>query len=87
MEIITEKQLQFEIEKVINFNLYNKKIIDIDTYEQVNSMLSKQISKEIDVGATSSRPRADNIRPYKRGSLFKNIVDKINDEGGIDLCI
>ena len=46
--IITEKQLQLEIEKVINFNLYNKKVINLDTYEQVNSMLSKQILKELD---------------------------------------
>lgn len=46
--IETEKQLQLEIEKVINFNLYNKKIINLDTYEQVNSMLSKQIAKELD---------------------------------------
>ena len=62
--IVTEKQLQLEIEKVINFNLYNKKVINLDTYEQVNGMLSKQISKELDVGATSSRPRTDNIHPY-----------------------
>ena len=45
--IVTKKQLQLEIEKVINFNLYNKKIINLDTYEQVNNMLSKQISKEM----------------------------------------
>jgi len=69
--IVTEKQLQLEIEKVINFNLYNKKIINLDTYEQVNSMLSKQIFKELDVGATSSRPQADNIRPYKRVRFLK----------------
>ncbi len=47
-KIVTEKQLQLEIEKVINFNLYNKKVINLDTYEQVNSMLSKQIMKEFD---------------------------------------
>jgi len=46
--IVTEKQLQLEIEKVINFNLYNKKVINLDTYEQVNSILSKHISKELD---------------------------------------
>ena len=62
--IITEKQLQLEIERVINFNLYNKKIINLDTYEQVNSMLSKQIVREIDVGANFVRLRADNIRSY-----------------------
>lgn len=45
--IVTEKQLQLEIEKVINFNLYNKKTINLDTYEQVDNMLSKQISKEL----------------------------------------
>ena len=45
--IVTEKQLQLEIEKVINFNLYNKKVINLDTYKQVNVMLSKQIAKEM----------------------------------------
>ena len=47
--IVTEKQLQLEIEKVINFNLYNKKVIDLDTYEQVNSVLTKQIEREIEL--------------------------------------
>ena len=47
--IVTEKQLQLEIEKVINFNLYNKKVINLDTYEQVNNILLKQISKEPDI--------------------------------------
>ena len=47
-KIVTEKQLQLEIEKVINFNLYIIKVINLDTYEQVNSMLSKQIMKEFD---------------------------------------
>jgi len=45
-DILTEKQLQLEVEFVINKQLYNKNIIDKATYENVSVDILKAIKNE-----------------------------------------
>ena len=47
-KIVSNKQVQIEIELIINKKLYNKKIIDRQTYEDVNNELLRDINKELE---------------------------------------
>lgn len=47
-QIVSNKQLKLEIEMILNRKLFQNKVIDRETYENVQEELLKEINKEIE---------------------------------------
>lgn len=47
-QIVSNKQLELEIEMILNRKLFQNKVIDRDIYENVQEELLKEINKEIE---------------------------------------
>ena len=46
-QIVSNKQLELEIEMILNRKLFQNKVIDREIYENVQEELLKEINKEI----------------------------------------
>lgn len=47
-QIVSNKQLKLEIEMILNRKLFQNKVINRETYENVQEELLKEINKEIE---------------------------------------
>ena len=47
-QIISNKQVKFEIEVILNRKLFQNKVINRETYEDVQDELLKEINKELE---------------------------------------
>ena len=47
-QIISKEQVKLEIELILNKKLFQSKVINRETYEEVQEELLKEISKEIE---------------------------------------
>ncbi len=47
-QIVSEKQVKLEIEFILNKKLFQSKVINRETYEEVQEELLKEINKEIE---------------------------------------
>ena len=45
-QIVSEKQVKLEIESILNKRLFQSKVINRETYEEVQEELLKEINKE-----------------------------------------
>lgn len=49
-QIVSENQLRLEIESILNKRLFQSKVINRETYEEVQEELLKEISREKEKG-------------------------------------
>lgn len=49
-QIVSEKQVKLEIECILNKRLFQSKVINRETYEEVQEELLKEISREKEKG-------------------------------------
>jgi len=49
-QIVSEKQVKLEIESILNKRLFQSKVINRETYEEVQEELLKEINKEKEKG-------------------------------------
>ena len=49
-QIVSEEQVKLEIESILNKRLFQSKVINRETYEEVQEELLKEINKEMEKG-------------------------------------